>query len=64
MNNIEAERARNLMTKGQLAEKLGVSTKTLKAYSLGINPIPSDILIKMSKLFNRSVDYLLGLSVA
>ncbi len=64
MNNIEAERARNLMTKGQLAVELGISTKTLKSYSTGVNPIPSNILIKMSKLFNCSVDYLLGLSVA
>lgn len=59
--NIEAERARLLMSKEKLSKQLGISSKTYSSYVSG-NTIPSDILLKMSDLFNCSVDYLLGLT--
>lgn len=58
--NIEAERARAGMTKNELSEKLGISQKTYGKYVNG-SPISSDVLEKMSELFNCSVDYLLGI---
>lgn len=57
--NIEAERARNGMTKTQLSEKLGISLNTYSTYIQGA-PIPSDKLIALSELFGVSCDYLLN----
>ncbi len=59
--NIEAERARNRLTMEDMAAKLGICQKTYSNYVKGIVPIPSNILIKMSRMFNCSVDYLLGI---
>lgn len=59
--NIEAERARNQMTKEEVAAKLGVSVKTYYNYVKGETPIPSDTLVEMARLFRCTTDYLLGL---
>ena len=53
--NIDAERARNGMSKAMLAEKLGVSYSTFKSWMTGKTDIPA------SKMFNVTSDYLLGL---
>lgn len=60
MSNIEAERARKKLTQVEIARLLGVAPKTYSNYVKG-QPIPSDILIKMSKLFGCSTDYLLNI---
>lgn len=57
--NIEAERARNGVSKETLAEKLGVTRKTLYSWMEKGN-IPLSALINMADLFNCSIDYLLG----
>jgi len=57
--SIEAERARKGLTKEELAKKMGVSVKTYYNWLNGCSPIPSDILIKMSKFFDVTIDYLL-----
>lgn len=59
--NVEAERARQGMTKEATAKTLGVSQKSYVAYVKEERPIPSDTLIKMAQLFGKSTDYLLGL---
>jgi transcriptional regulator with XRE-family HTH domain len=59
--NIEAERARLGYSKVEFAEKLGVETKTYYNWIKGVNPIPSDKLILLSKICNASIDYLLGI---
>lgn len=59
-NNIEAERGRLGLTRKDLALELGISQKTYSLYVRGTNPIPSDTLIKMARLFQCSTDYLLG----
>ncbi len=59
--NIEAERVRNQLTKEAIATRLGISSKTYSNYINGNTPIPSDVLLDMSKLFRCSTDYLLGL---
>lgn len=61
--NIEAERGRLQMTKIALAQTLGISQKTYMAYVREISPIPSNVLLRMSNLFQCSVDYLLGIEV-
>lgn len=60
--NIEAERARIGMSKDDFAKKLGIATKTYYNWLNGVNPIPSDRLIKMSFIWDSKIDYLLGLS--
>lgn len=56
---IEAERARNRLTKEELANKIGISNKTYYNWLNGISPIPSTALIEMANMFNVSIDYLL-----
>lgn len=55
--NVEAERARAGWTQEQLAEKLGVTRKTL--YNWELSGIPEDKLALMAKLFKVSPKYLL-----
>lgn len=59
--NIEAERARMGMTKGQMCEALGVTSKTYISYIEGGN-IPSSTLEKLREMTGKSIDYLLGLA--
>lgn len=58
--SIEAERARNGLSKEELACRVGVSVKTYYNWLNGINPIPSTALIKMADMFGVDIDYLLG----
>lgn len=60
--NIEVERARIGMSKDDFAKKLGIATKTYYNWLNGVNPIPSDRLIKMSFICDSKIDDLLGLS--
>lgn len=57
--NIDAERARKGMSNDSLAERLGVSRKTLYNWMENGN-IPTAALIKMADEFSCSIDYLLG----
>ncbi|ANU53145.1 helix-turn-helix transcriptional regulator [Acutalibacter muris] len=61
--NIEAERARLGLTKDELAERLGVSRKTLLNWQTGRTEIPSGKLIKLAYMFDCTIDYLLGVDV-
>ena len=62
-HNIDAERARNGMTRVDLANKLGVSYSTMKSWMSGRTEIPCSKLIEMSKMFNVTTDYLLGVNI-
>ena len=57
--NIEAERARNGISKDTMADNLGVSRKTLYNW-IDKGNIPTSALIQMADMFNCSIDYLLG----
>lgn len=59
--NINAERARNNLSLDELANRLGVSRKTIYNWTNNGN-IPQWALIKMSELFGKSIDYLLSQS--
>ncbi len=61
MNQLRAIRNKKQINKFNAAELLGISLKSLYNYEHG-KTIPSDVLIKMSKLYDCSVDYLLGLT--
>jgi len=57
--NIEAERARQGLTKTQVSKKIGVSLETYSSYLKG-SAIPSDKLTILADMFGVSCDYLLG----
>lgn len=57
--NIEAERGRLQMTKGQMCDALGVTLKTYNSYIRGAM-IPSTVLENLHQITGRSIDYLLG----
>ena len=59
--NIDAERGRNNLSKAALARELGVSYSTFKSWMTGKTEIPASKIIAMTRLFNVSADYLLGL---
>lgn len=61
LENIEAERGRLQLTKEQLSEELGISGRTYTNYIREETPIPSNVLIRMARLFRCTTDYLLGL---
>ena len=50
------------LTQRDLAEVLRCSQQVYSNYELGQRDIPTDILIKLSKFHNVSVDYILGIS--
>lgn len=60
LTNIEAERVRNMLTREELAKVIGISTRTYYHWINEECNIPSSGLIKLSKLFNVSIDYLLN----
>ena len=52
----------NDMKQRELAKYLNCSQQVYSNYELGQRDIPTEILIKLSKLYHVSVDYLLGLT--
>lgn len=61
------ERIRNLredhdLTQKQVAQILNCSQQVYSNYELGQRDIPTDVLIKISKFYNVSTDYILGIS--
>ncbi len=57
--NIEAERAKTGMSKKEIAEILGITPRSYYNYTHGLAPVPSKTLIKLSEIFQCSIDYLL-----
>ena len=58
--NIEAERGRLGMTKGEMCKALGITAKTYNSYISG-SPIPSSVLETLRAITGCSIDYLLGI---
>ena len=44
----------------QVANMLGMSQTGYSKYETGENDIPTQVLIKLSRFYNTSIDYLLG----
>ena len=61
-NRIRSLRKKLKMTQKQMAEQLFIDQSTLATYENGTREIPIDILVKLSKMYGISVDYLLGVS--
>lgn len=60
MNKIKLERVRINLTQQELAEALGVSTKTVANWEKEIGPCSVASLMTMSNIFKCSADYLTG----
>lgn len=60
-NTLKPLRLKQNMTQAQLAKKLGVTKSVISAYETGLRLPSYDILISISKIFNVSTDFLLGL---
>ncbi len=52
----------NDLSQTQLAKQLNISQATYSRYESGYLDIPSEVLIKLSKFYKVSVDYILGLT--
>lgn len=50
------------LSQQQVAEYLGMKQPQYSRYERGVRDVPTDILIKLSKLYKTSVDYLLGIT--
>ena len=49
-------------TQADIAEYLGCQREVYPRYEKGTRQIPVDMLIQLSKLYNVSIDYLVGLT--
>lgn len=50
----------NDLNQTQLAKKIGMSQTGYSKYETGENDVPTNILIKLARLYNTSIDYILG----
>ena len=60
-NNIKVERARKSITQRQLADMTGVSRQTINAIELGKYNPSTVLALKMSQIFNVTVNELFSL---
>lgn len=61
-SRLEDLRVDNDYTQRKLAEKLQMGREVYWRYEKGVREIPVWALIKLSQLYNVSVDYILGLT--
>lgn len=61
-NRIRPLRKKLKMTQKQMVEQLFIDQSTLATYENGTREIPIDILVKLSKIYGISVDYLFCVS--
>lgn len=61
---IKELRKQNGLTQKELANQINVSFQTVSKYELGVNFPDTDTLLKLSNIFDCTVDYLIGNSNA
>ncbi|MBR2289152.1 MAG: helix-turn-helix transcriptional regulator [Clostridia bacterium] len=61
-NRIKELREDNDLTQAQIAKILNMSQTGYSKYEVGAHDIPTAILIKLSKFYQVSTDYILGLT--
>ena len=59
-NRLRALRLKADMTQGQLAKKLNLTKSVISAYETDLRLPSYDVLINISKIYNVSTDFLLG----
>ena len=50
------------LSQRQVAEYLGMKQPQYNRYERGLRDVPTDVLIKLAKLYNTTTDYILGIS--
>ncbi len=55
-------RQKNNMSQEDLSELLGIGQQTLSQYEKNKRKLPIDLLISYSKIFNVSIDYIMGIT--
>ena len=50
------------LSQQQVADYLGMKQPQYSRYERGLRDVPTDVLIKLAKLYTTSTDYLLGLT--
>ena len=60
MQIIKDLRKKENMTQQDLANKLGVSIQSVRDYENKMEMVPCDILLKLSDIFQVSIDFLVG----
>ena len=58
-NRIRDLREDNDLTQQQVADKIGITQRKYSYIETGTQPLTDEILVKLSKLYNVSVDYIL-----
>lgn len=58
-NRIKDLREDNDYTQTQVAEKIGITQRKYSYIETGVQPLTDEILIKLSRLYNVSIDYIL-----
>lgn len=59
---LENLRIDNDLTQAEIAIYLGCQREVYRRYEKGTRQIPVDFLIKLSELYNVSIDYLVGIT--
>ena len=60
MNKIKYLREKNNMTQEKLGELIGVKSSAVSKYEKNIVPLTDETLLKLSKIFGVSCDYIIG----
>ncbi len=61
-NRIKELRIDNDFTQQQVSDKLGITQRKYSYIETGQQQITAELLIKLSKLYNVSIDYILGIT--
>ena len=59
-DRIKELRVQNNLTQSEVADKIGYSMVVYSRYERGERPCTTDILIKLSQLHDKSIEFLLG----
>lgn len=60
-SKIKLLREKQNLTQSDLARKLGLTRSSINAWEMGLSVPSTSYIVELSKLFNVSSDYLLGL---
>ena len=58
-NRIKDLREDSDFTQQQVADKIGITQRKYSYIETGVQPLTDEILIKLSQLYNTSIDYIL-----
>ena len=61
--NLKSERLRRQMTQKEIAEILKITRQQYSLYETGQRTMPIEKIVKIAKLYDISLDYLLGAEI-